>query len=269
MRETFGYHLYACGKDRPPEEIIVGGNKYRFNEVLKHDFFALTALYKSHNQQHLTELPCPGKVVLKLSRQQHFLGIPFLWFGEMLCNYEVHNLECLMGISGTPRLLSRYGKTGFIYEYIEGCSLAEAKKLPGDFFDEFLKLLQQIHKRNMIYLDMNKRDNILLGDDNKPHLIDFQISLHIGENPLISRRVSRCLREKLQKADLYHIFKHKRRLCPELLRPEELDMARAKGGLIQLHRAVATPLRKLRRGLLKYLAVKGLMVEENKAYFRN
>jgi hypothetical protein len=100
---------------------------------------------------------------------------------------------------------------------------------------------------------MNKRDNIILGSDGRPYLIDFQISLHIGERTLISRRLSAYLRNTLKKADIYHLFKHKRKLAPESLRPEEQLLSRPTINLIQLHRLAATPLRKLRRALLKHL----------------
>jgi len=93
--------------------------------------------------------------------------------------------------------------------------------------------------------------------------------LHIGNGLVIWRRLSEYLRETLQRADLYHLFKHKRRLCPQFLTPQEQTLSRRRSRLIRLHRLAATPLRKLHRSLLQYLYAKGLTaVEKNTHYSR-
>ncbi|MHC4239287.1 MAG: hypothetical protein ACYSUC_05965, partial [Planctomycetota bacterium] len=166
-----------------------------------------------------------------------------------------------------PRPLARYGKTGFIYEYIEGRPLKEQKELHPDFFNQLLELLSSIHQRNVVYLDMNKADNILLGADGKPYLIDFQISLYIGDYFLLSKHLAEYLRQVFQWADVYHVFKHKRRLCPRFLWPHEKAVSRDVSPWIQVHRLVANPLRRLRRNLLKLLYTNGVLVrEENRPY---
>jgi RIO-like serine/threonine protein kinase len=245
-----------------PDQITFGNNKYRLGKIFKHDFFAATALYESESQPRVKEISYPAKIVLKLNRQQHFLGLPLAWLGEILSCHETHILRRLSNLQGTPRFLSHYGKTGFMYECIEGWPLNEDKKLPDDFFDKLLNLLRQIHQHDIVYLDMNKRSNILLGSDKQPYLVDFQISLHIGERLLIWRWLSKYLRDTLQKADIYHLFKHKRKLCPQLLKPQEQAMSRRISTLIGLHRLAATPLRNLRRSLLKFLHTKGLTATE-------
>ncbi|MHC4616673.1 MAG: hypothetical protein ACYTEQ_02850 [Planctomycetota bacterium] len=257
-----GYLLYACGRNGLPGHIEFQGRRYGLRKVLKHDFFAATALYASEARPRDGQKPRPAKIVLKVSRQNHFLGLPLSWLGERICAHEISILRHLTPLEGTPRLLSRYGKTGFIYEYIEGRSLKEQPELPDDFFGRLLELLLHMHQRNVVYLDMNKRGNILLGADGHPHIIDFQISMHIGEHALFSRRLSRYLREALQGADIYHLFKHKRRLSPELLSPQEKVLSHQISGLIRTHRLVATPLRRLRRALLRLLYAKGLVAPE-------
>ena len=257
MPGKLGRHLYACGEEGLPPQIVFGGSTYRLNKILKHDFFAATSLYEFDGQ---SQAAGPAKIILKLGRRQYFLGLPLLWLGQCLCAHELSILSCLGHLRGVPYPLARYGKTGFIYEYIEGQSLDEVEKLPDDFFDELLELLRQIHRLDIVYLDMNKRGNILLGSDGLPYLIDFQISLHLPRYMLILRRFSAYLRETLQRADLYHLFKHKRRLCPESLRPNEQILSCCVSGFIRLHRLIATPLRKLRRNFMKYLYVKGIIV---------
>jgi hypothetical protein len=259
MGGTFTYQLSACGKNGLPATVTLGPDTYHLKKVLKHDFFAATALYESHASPSSGEKPRPTKIILKLERRQHFLGLPLSWLGELLCCHEVSILRRLRNLNSMPRFLARYGQTGFAYEYIEGHSLKEQKELPPDFFDELHRLLEQVHKCNVVYLDMDKRSNILLGADGKPYLIDFQISLHIGDRVLFSRRLAEYVRLILRQADIYHLFKHKRRLCPDLLRPHEATISHRKGTWIRAHRLLATPLRNLRRALLNFLCAKGAL----------
>ncbi|MHC4762507.1 MAG: hypothetical protein ACYS71_03915, partial [Planctomycetota bacterium] len=262
MQKTWGYQLYACGKSRLPKEIFLNQGKYRLVKVLKHDFFAATMLYEHHGRPQETKQSGPARIVLKISRTEHFLGLPLLWLGEGLCSHEVSILRRLSNLHCVPQVLSRYGKTGFIYEYIEGSSLDEAKDVSEDFFDRCVEMLRQIHQRDIVYLDMNKRSNILIGPGARPHLIDFQISFHIDRHMLIWPRFAEYLKNALQKADLYHLLKHKRRFHPHVLKPQERAISRQRSGLIKTHRLTVTPLRKLRRALLKHLHKKGMIITE-------
>ncbi len=264
MRRTLQYQLYACGEKPLPAQIAVGENSYRLSQVLKHDFFAATALYESSNKSLEPRIPTPQQIILKLNRQQHFLGLPLAWLGQMLCSHQISIIRRLNHVQGTPRLLQRYGTTGFIYQYIPGRTLKENKeKLPDDFFDRLLKLLRQIHHAGIVYLDTNKQDNIILGSDGRPYLVDFQISLYVPNRLLLSHRLTSYLRNTLQKADIYHLYKHKRKLAPELLTPDERPLSRPTSKAIQLHRLAATPLRNLRRNLLRRLQPKDPLTSQN------
>ncbi|MHC4076157.1 MAG: hypothetical protein ACYSRZ_07070 [Planctomycetota bacterium] len=260
VHSSLGYQLYACGRNALPKEIVSLGQKYRLCRVFKHDFFAATALYESCSELKEAQVSVPARIVLKLNRQEHFLGLPLLWLGEAICDHEFSVLERLKHVEGVPHVLSRYGKTGLIYEYIEGDTLENAGRPPADFFDKLAEQLGRIHNENVAYLDMNKRGNILVGGDGKAYIIDFQIALYIDDDLLIWRRLSEYLRNILQSKDVYHLFKHKRRICPELLKAHEEAMSRRISGLIQLHRFVATPLRRLRRFVLKLLGERGFLV---------
>jgi len=259
MQGTFESQLYACGKKPLPQKIVFDGDTYRLQKVFKHDFFAATALYELPKISKSAKTQNPNKIILKLNRSQHLLGLPLAWLGEFLCRHQVDILQRLKNLRGIPHFLSHYGKTGFIYEFIEGQRLDSEKKIPDDFFDKLLNLLREIHQRNVVYLDLNKKDNIIIGSDGRPYLIDFQISLYIPKRLLLSRRLSKYLKDNLQAADIYHLFKHKCKLSPELLRPEEQKLSQQVCILVRLHRHAATPLRELRRALLKFLLSKGLM----------
>ena len=201
MLRAVEHHLYACGRKGMPEQIAVGDGEYHLCGVLKHDFFAATGLYKLNGQSQSAQSTKADKVILKINRPQHFLGLPLSWVGRILCRHEIFMLNFLGGLQGIPRFVSCYGRNGFVYEYIEGSTLARGNKLPDGFFDELLGLLEQVHRRKIAYLDFNKRGNIVCGADKKPYLIDFQISVRIGDRILIWKRPSRGLRDILKKAD--------------------------------------------------------------------
>ena len=268
MRKMLGYQLLACGRKGLPEKIKYNQSSYCLEQVLKHDFFAATGLYQLEGSQQLSEKSNPKKIILKINRRQHFLGIPLFWLGWLLCAREVSILKRLTGLTGVPCFLERYNRTGFIYEYIYGCTLDEQKNLPDDFFDKLFDLIKQIHKRNIVYFDLNKRGNIILGSDGQPYIIDFQTSRYIGPRFLIGKAVTKHLRDKLQKTDIYHLFKHKRRFCPDSLTAAELALAHSESSrLIRIHRFIANPFRKLRRSLLRFLYVRGFIItEENTRY---
>ncbi|MFC1677917.1 hypothetical protein ACFL3G_12765 [Planctomycetota bacterium] len=266
MLKTLGYHMYACGKKGLPKKIDISAGSYNLRKVLKHDFFAATALYELATPTNTTETRSPSRLILKMGRQQHFIGLPLRWLGKIICSHEISILSRLSHLQQIPHILDRWGKTGFTYEYIEGQTLDENKNLPDDFFDNLIELTRQIHQNNVVYVDSNKRNNLLLGDDGKPYIIDFQISQHFKQRPLFFKRFSSKLKHALQRADIYHILKHKRRICPHLLKPEEKIKSRRTGKLIDLHRMVATPFRKLRRRFLKLLYDKGVLADDDSIY---
>lgn len=257
MQGTFQNQLYACGTKPLPDQITLGENSYRLSHIFKHDFFAATALYEYADTSQQPLVPTPRQIVLKLNRQQYFFGLPLAWLGEILCSHQISILRRLNHLNATPRFISRYGPAGFIYQYIPGRTLDENnQKLTRDFFDHLLQLLRRIHQAGVVYLDTNKLDNIIIDPDGRPNLVDFQISLHIPKRFLLSSRLAEYLRNTLQNADLYHFYKHKRKLAPELLTPEERSLSHPKSKAIKLHRLVATPLRNLRRRILKRIQPK-------------
>lgn len=259
--KNFTYQLYACGRKGLPQNIFVRDCAYQLQKALKHDFFAATALYQLAPVAQTTQYNAPSKIILKISRQEHFIGMPLHWLGQMLCDHEISILNRLKHLNCVPHLLSRYGLSGFTYEYIEGSTLDSVTAIPDDFFEKFFGMLRQIHKTNVAYVDMNKRSNVIVAPDGSPNLIDFQISLYIGKYALLFPRLSFLFRRFLQRADVYHLLKHKRRLCPHLLTPTEQVLSQCNNSMLRLHRAVATPLRKLRRVFLQHLRTTGVITD--------
>lgn len=258
----FGDCFYACGKDGPPPELTYQGRSYRLARVLKHDFLAATCLY-----QAASGAPGPAKLVGKIGRHAHFCLLPLGWTGRLVTRKEVRRLQRCAGIDGVPHLLECLRPNVYIYEYIEGVSLDAKPKLPADFFEKLLTVLQQIHARGLVHFDLHKPGNILFGKDGRAHIIDFQLCAYIPDRLLISRRLSRALRRRLQAYDIYHLYKHKRRLLPSELTEAERVLSRRVGLLLRVHRLIARPYKAVRRACLRGLRRKGILrdTDETKA----
>lgn len=237
--------MYACGEAGLPKQIYCEGKPWQLDTVFKHDFFACTGRYRN---EHANE-----RIVLKISRLQSFLSIPCTWLGHFLRNREIGILRQLDNLEQVPQTIKTFGRNGLVYRYIEGHSLDEKPDLPDDFFDQLQTLLTTIHQRKICYMDLNKRGNILVGFDGRPYVIDFQISL------FLPAKWCNWLRGLFQQEDLYHLLKHKRKLRPDLMTPEERISAKKPSALIRIHRAFARPFQKVRRAILRFLYRKNIL----------
>lgn len=230
--------MYACGKAGLPESISVNGLQYNLDVLFKHDFFACTGRFVcSANGE---------KIVLKISRLQPFCGIPLNWLGRLLRHHEFCILSRLQDLQQVPQIACKFGKNGLIYRYIDGHSLDERPHMPDEFFVELEQLLKTVHAKGICYLDLNKRGNILLGQDQRPYLIDFQISLCLP-------KWLGFIANGLQKEDMYHLLKHKRRFRPDLMTSQEKLLSRKVSVAIGIHRFISRPFRDIRRWILRKL----------------
>jgi hypothetical protein len=245
------WSMRALGKRGMPQSFAIGGVTYRLSQTIKHDFFAATAFYADDAGR---------TVVLKMSRTEEYFGLPLAWLGKWLCDREVRFYRRLSDLPNVPAVLGMVGQTGFVHAYVEGHPLGKERLVPDGFFEKLQALMAELHRRDVAYVDTNKPQNILLGDDGLPHLIDFQISydLHdLGDWPW-----SRWLLRRLQREDLYHILKHKKKLRRDETTPAELAAAERRSGLIRLHRFVTRPYFLFRRRTFKRLRETGRLLPE-------
>lgn len=235
--------LRALGRSEPPQSIHVCGNLYHFAHCFKHDFFACTALYQGP----------AGKIVLKLGRQADICGLPARWIGRYLAGHEANCYEAVADLDAVPKLLGRWGPTGIVHQFVDGQPLSRDITVPDDFFDRLERAVRAIHARGMAYVDLEKRQNVLVGVDGKPYLVDFQIS---WRPPSVNGRRSgpaRWLLRRLQEGDRYHILKLRRRFRRDQLTDEQLRRSYHKPFWIRLHASLTAPLLKIRRRTLSRL----------------
>ena len=80
IRPTPAAAAACAGRDEPPGEVEIDGQRYRLLRVVKHDSWAATAFYTGPDKQ----------VVCKFNRQQRVGLIPMGWLGRWLARREAH-----------------------------------------------------------------------------------------------------------------------------------------------------------------------------------
>jgi hypothetical protein len=251
----------ALGADDPPVEIEVGGRPYRRAEILKHDSWAATALFEGP----------AGRVVCKFNRRQSLLGVPMAWLGRALARHEARLLALLADLPNVPNLCGPVRVAGRVlpnavaHDYVPGHPLRRQEQVRADFFPKLRDLLGEMHRRRMAYVDLHKRENIIVGDDGEPYLIDFQISLALTHRWADATGPAHVLLRLLQRSDEYHLHKHISKVRPDQEGVIAAGLKKQVPWWIRAHRLIAVPFRELRRRLLVALGVrvgKGRAVSE-------
>lgn len=242
----------ALGKTDPPEQVEIDGHSYRRVDILKHDSWAATALYQGPR----------GMVVAKFNRQQSVFGLPMKWLGRRLARRETRMLQRLDDLPNIPDYSGNLTINGVsqrhavTHDYVAGHPLERREPVNDAFFSILQKLIKDMHARDLAYVDLSKRQNIIVGDDDKPYLIDFQISLNLPGWWPGNGWPMRAVLRLLQGMDDYHVLKHYRDCRPDQLSPEQLDLERYRPWTIRLGRRIGKPLREIRRKFLVFIGVR-------------
>jgi hypothetical protein len=256
LADHTAYSMRAMGRSELPTTFELLDRRYRLVRIVKHDFFAATGFYA--NSARIDDSP---EVVLKVSRTADFAGVPLEWLGRWLCRRELHFYGRLSDLPNVPRVLGTVGRTGFVHEFVPGRPLSKDRPVPDRFFAQLHELMLELHRRRIAYVDTNKPENILLGDDGRPHLIDFQISWDLS-GPLGDTPWNRWWLRHLQRSDLYHVFKHMRRLRRDEMTDKELERSQHRGPLIRAHRLIFKPYFLFRRHTFRRLRETGRLLPE-------
>jgi hypothetical protein len=240
--------LQALGGESLPELVAIGGVPHRLRETFKHDSWAATGLYEGS----------PGVMrVVKLHRQAPVGGIPMGWLGRRMARHEMHLLKSLADLKGVPKLAGRVTVDGHrlgnavARDYIEGHPLGNREDVNQSFFPALEALLRAMHSRKIAYVDLHKRENILVNEAGEPFLIDFQISVawprRLAAGPVFTL---------FRRSDEYHLMKHWARSRPEQCGFDNVALRKRIPWMIRAHRLVARPFREIRRWLLVKLGVR-------------
>lgn len=220
---------------------------------MKHDSWAATGIYADDEGTRIT---------CKFNRTQPALGLPMRWLGRRLASREAGFLRRLGHLDLVPPDMGPVSSEGKVLDnaaargFIEGRAFQTADQVDARFFAELKKLIADVHACDMAYVDLHKRENIIVGRDGLPYLIDFQVSFGTWPRWPGQSRLIKAFVHKLQGMDDYHYRKHHARCLPESLTPEELAIYLQPPPLVRLHRRLTIPLRTLRRRLLVLLRIR-------------
>jgi hypothetical protein len=241
----------ALGREDPPLTVEVRGQSYQRVDILKHDSWAATAVYQGADK----------KIVCKFNRQRAVFGLSLRWLGRLLARHEagiLHRLQDLSHLprwSGPVRVAGRVLPYAVAHDYLPGHPLGRGERVCAEFFPKLLELLHQVHQRRMAYIDLHKRENILVGEDGQPYLLDFQISFVLSARWARDGGLGQALLQLLQRADEYHLQKH--------IAEHEggcdrswMSLSDTRPWFIRCHRWIGRPFRWLRRRVLVLAGVR-------------
>src|SRR5262245_35915339 len=110
------------------------------------------------------------------------------WVGRLLLRRERAALRALADCPQVPRLLDLPGgapiggpisgagrRDTLLRSWCAGEPLWSVAALPADFFAALRALVLELHARGVCHNDLHKENNILVGEDGRPWLIDFQL----------------------------------------------------------------------------------------------
>lgn len=232
-----------------PARVAITGEPFRLRELYKHDSWAATGLYEGEASGRLA--------VCKFHRRQVIVGFWVSWTGLWMARHEAMLLDALADVPGVPRrcgevvIDGRADPYAVARWYIPGHPLRKKEAVDDAFFPRLEALLGEMHRRRIAYVDLHKRENIIVGEDGAPYLVDFQIGVMLGE-----RWPMRAILGLLQRSDVYHFRKHWGNCRPDQSPAEYVDIRNRAPWWIRLHRRVAGPFREARRRYLVRLGVR-------------
>lgn len=243
--------LLALGKQSLPLRVKVACQTYELKAPLKHDFWAATAIYSG----------AKGDIVCKFHRNSLLHCSPVSWLGRWLARRErwfLTRFGHLPGVPGCGAPVAVDGRTlpnAVARPFVPGHPIQRGERLSEAFFNKLADLLQALHAGNAAYVDLNKRENVLVGSDGQPYLFDFQISFAIPRSHGWLDPLTWLLRV-LQASDWYHFEKLRAR---HQVTGNSTVGERKRTRIpwwIRAHRWVAVPFREARRRLLVWLGVR-------------
>ncbi len=129
-------------------------------------------------------------------------------------------LARLAGLDGVPALEARVGRWILVMSHIAGFDIGKTRKRKQtrEYFDALARLVEEMHRRGVVHLDLRQRRNVMRRADGRPAVIDFGNALCL---PPGSRRLA-----WFAWIDRSGVLKYKRRADPKLLTDDEAAFLR-------------------------------------------
>ncbi len=138
--------------------------------------------------------------------------------GRIIIGREVRAYRALAGIEGLPAQYKLLSPFAIAIQYLDGRDLGaidRGQTGPGTI-RQLEAVIQELHERGWVHLDLQRRSNILLVDG-KVFVVDLASAFHPGGIPLVGA----CMTGLLGLADRMSLIKMKSIYAPELMTPQE------------------------------------------------
>lgn len=139
---------------------------------------------------------------------------PVRILGRLLVMWEGYIYSRLTGIPGIPQTAPSPDAYTLTTTYMGGCDLRRKDRTPDKrYFDELERLLDAVHQRGVIHLDLRNRRNYGMDEEGRPYLVDFASSIYLPGKGIVWRM--------LRRIDRLGVTKLKAKLNPALLSEKE------------------------------------------------
>jgi hypothetical protein len=139
--------------------------------------------------------------------------------GLWLIQQEWKIYSRLKGVKGVPQPLERIDRFAFAMEFIPGVPIERGETIPPSFFSDLGQVLEAIHSRGVVHMDLRHKGNILISEAGEPFLIDFNSGFYFKEGGLLRRLFFPLFRW----VDYGGLLKLKERTSPSSMTTEETD----------------------------------------------
>ncbi len=148
---------------------------------------------------------------------------PFFWrrLGETALRRERGIYERVRGVQGIPLCLGMLDDKHLVLEHIPGDSYRQLQHELRNrdlFFVRLFKTLTEMHAAGVAHGDLKRKDNLLVGPDERPYLIDFGLAC-VNSNP--ERRLEQLFFEWVKQYDYNAWIKHKYQRRVDTIAPED------------------------------------------------
>lgn len=136
-------------------------------------------------------------------------------FGRIFVNIEGHSLLKLEDNPSTTTGIVFLSPYTLSFRYVKGEPLKQFNdnEISKDFFITLEKNINEMHKKDIVHLDLRNLGNIIMSEKGYPYIIDFQSCIS-------TKHLPKKLTEILRKADLTGVYKCWKRKCSEPLDKE-------------------------------------------------
>ncbi len=158
-----------------------------------------------------------GNFVVKRARG------PFFWrrLGETALRREREIYARLRDVQGVPECLGMLDDKHLVLEHVPGDSYRQRQHELRNrdlFFLRLLETLKDIHAAGIAHGDLKRKDNLLVGPDERPFLIDFGLACVRSES---GPRLEKLFFEWVKQYDYNAWIKHKYKRRVDAIAPED------------------------------------------------